>query len=121
MDFRSECSSRSDSIAKIYVRAKCFTARLLRLYFGFGRRSFEPREEATKAGIAFSTTPQVQDQFKLIFRTMRFTAEISCFETAYDAENGKQRLLQRHFEADEASETVVVAAIRGKLVSSLSV
>ena len=52
---------------------------------------------------------------------MRFTAEISCFETAYDAENGKQRLLQRHFEADEASETVVVAAIRGKLVSSLSV
>merc|ERR1711953_1528361 len=53
-------------------------------------------------------------QFKLIFRTMRFTAEISCFETAYDAENGKQRLLQRHFEADEASETVVVAAIRGR-------
>ena len=45
---------------------------------------------------------------------MRFTAEISCFETAYDAENGKQRLLQRHFEADEASETVVVA-VRGKL------
>lgn len=45
---------------------------------------------------------------------MRFTAEISCFETAYDAENGKQRLLQRHFEADEASETVVVT-VRGKL------
>ena len=55
MDFSSECS---DSIAEIYVRAKCFTARLLRLYFGFGRRSFEPREEATKAGIAFSTTPK---------------------------------------------------------------
>eukprot|EP00093_Oithona_nana_P011230 11230.XXX_231132_230553_1 [CDS] Oithona nana genome sequencing. len=49
---------------------------------------------------------------------MRFTAEISCFETAYDAENGKQRLLQRHFEADEASETVVVA-VRGR--RSLSV
>lgn len=49
---------------------------------------------------------------------MRFTAEISCFETAYDAENGKQRLLQRHFEADEACETVVVT-VKGRLSFSI--
>ena len=48
---------------------------------------------------------------------MRFTAEISCFETAYDAENGKQRLLQRHFEADEACETVVVT-VKGNFFES---
>ena len=47
---------------------------------------------------------------------MRFTAEISCFETSYDAENGKQRLLQRHFEADEAAATVT---IRGTFAAAL--